>query len=131
MIKVRPAFLDREGNLRLTSYIPNVPPVPKLENRRGDRELPTRNSRYRTQACIVRRSDAMVDEAPKKRPMSESEIDEVIEASFPASDPPSWTLGTDHSPLARRDARSAPGTSRAADDEITGRARSVPMDHKA
>jgi hypothetical protein len=28
--------------------------------------------------------------------MSESEIDANVEGTFPASDPPSWTLGSDH-----------------------------------
>jgi len=28
--------------------------------------------------------------------MPEAEIDETLAGSFPASDPPSWTLGTNH-----------------------------------
>ena len=28
--------------------------------------------------------------------MDENEIDENLEGTFPASDPPSWTLGTNH-----------------------------------
>jgi hypothetical protein len=28
--------------------------------------------------------------------MTEAEIDRNLEGTFPASDPPSWTLGTDH-----------------------------------
>ena len=28
--------------------------------------------------------------------ITEEEIDETLEATFPASDPPSWTLGSDH-----------------------------------
>jgi hypothetical protein len=40
--------------------------------------------------------------------ISEAEIDETLDETFPASDPPQWTLGTDHgspSPKARKTRR--------------------------
>ncbi|MDQ3256692.1 MAG: hypothetical protein M3R15_22845 [Acidobacteriota bacterium] len=33
---------------------------------------------------------------PQSVEMSETEIDNNLEDTFPASDPPSWTLGSDH-----------------------------------
>ena len=41
--------------------------------------------------------------------MSEDEVDETIEGSFPASDPPSWTLGTDHREEVNESQAIAPG----------------------
>jgi hypothetical protein len=38
-----------------------------------------------------------IDENCVEKPdMADEEIDENLEDTFPASDPPSWTLGTDH-----------------------------------
>ena len=51
--------------------------------------------------------------------MSEAEIDANLAASFPASDPPSWTLGTNHrqeaptpeeEPPAQGESKSPPST---------------------
>jgi hypothetical protein len=51
--------------------------------------------------------------------MSEAEIDHNLAETFPASDPPSWTLGTDHQhetsipeaePPARGESESPPST---------------------
>ena len=40
---------------------------------------------------------------PDEGKMSEVEIDENLEDTFPASDPPSWTLGTNHQDLPAKD----------------------------
>ena len=37
----------------------------------------------------------------ESEPISDTEIDENLEDSFPASDPPSWTLGTNHRDAAK------------------------------
>lgn len=35
--------------------------------------------------------------------MSEAEIDANVEGTFPASDPPAWTLGSDHRPAVNQE----------------------------
>ena len=49
---------------------------------------------------------------PGEAEMSECEIDANVEGTFPASDPPSWTLGTDHG----GEPREAPVTNRPEED---------------
>ena len=39
-----------------------------------------------------------VDAEANDGEMSEAEIDQNLADTFPASDPPSWTLGTNHGP---------------------------------
>jgi len=42
------------------------------------------------------------EEASAAAGMSEEEIDANLEDSFPASDPPAWTLGSDHQTETRK-----------------------------
>ncbi len=42
---------------------------------------------------------------PGEKEMSEDEIDRNLAGTFPASDPPSWTLGTDHRKQPPRETR--------------------------
>jgi hypothetical protein len=46
---------------------------------------------------------------PDKQPITEEEVDENLDESFPASDPPSWTLGSNHIVPRARDTDAALG----------------------
>lgn len=46
---------------------------------------------------MVEKNDSVLDKKSQvEGEMSEAEIDKNLQDTFPASDPPSWTLGTDH-----------------------------------
>jgi hypothetical protein len=47
----------------------------------------------------ARDGSATSNEQSEPGEMSEAEIDDTLTDSFPASDPPSWTLGSDHANL--------------------------------
>jgi hypothetical protein len=70
---------------------------------------------------------AVSAEADRLRRERERDIDEELAQSFPASDPPSWTMGvtpTDEPPPSKRDDASA-GDTPAPRDPTAGRSRST------
>jgi hypothetical protein len=51
-------------------------------------------------------TDEQENDEKNKNEMSEAEIDENLEDSFPASDAPSWTLGSNHGAATRQQSES-------------------------
>lgn len=62
---------------------------------------------------------------PEAAPMGEAEIDENLAESFPASDPPSWTLGSNHAPTEQNSGVDGP-PGESGPDKATGGPRGRP-----
>jgi hypothetical protein len=60
-------------------------------------DMPSRGRTEGDLESMVEDKKSEAESAQKAaEPMSEREIDRNLAGTFPASDPPSWTLGTDH-----------------------------------
>jgi hypothetical protein len=65
--------------------------------------LSTVVSQRRRRMAEIKKPAPIVTPKPVEGEMSDAEIDRNLAETFPASDPPSWTLGTDHRKESEKD----------------------------